>query len=209
MILYIGQYRGGHDGWSAAAKNYLKALQATDLDVASRPIFMNGRRTPDGQVWDTEKPLASPPKIVIQHVLPDYFEYMPGYNIGIIFTETKRLNNNQWIYKINILDELWVNTQSEKDTLKKSGVTIKISVVPMPIDTEYLEGNLSNLEAFSIPEIKDKYVFYFIGDYSSRKNIDDLIRAYNLEFTSYDDVILLIKTSVGNMNNQQAQNHML
>lgn len=208
MILYIGQYRGGSDGWSEAAKNYLKALQATGLDVSSRPIFMNNCKTPDGQVWDTEKPVTEKPKIVIQNVLPDYFEYMPGYNIGIIFTETKRLNYNQWIYKINLLDELWVNTESEKKELKKSGVNIKISVIPMPIDTDYLEGNLDNIDKMAIPQLKDKYVFYFVGDHSDRKNLDDLVRAFNLEFTIYDNVILLIKTTVAGIAEPQAQEHM-
>ncbi len=205
MILYIGQYRGGNDGWSIAAKNYLKALQATGLDVASRPIFMNGCKTPDGQIWDTEKPVTEAPKVFIQNVIPDHFEYMPGYNIGITSTETKRLNNNIWIHKINLLDELWVNTESEKQSLQFSGVTIKISVIPMPIDTGYLEGNLDNIDKISIPELEGKYVFYFIGDHNDRSNIKNLIRAFNLEFTSQDDAVLLINTTISGMSEEQSR----
>ena len=208
MILYIGQYRGGNDGWSIAAKNYLKALQATGLDIASRPIFMNGYRNPDGQIWDTEKAVTEKPKIVIQNVIADHFECMPGYNIGITSTETKRLNNNFWIYKINLLDELWVNSESEKETLQNSGVTIKISVIPMPIDTDYLEGNLDNIEKLAIPELEGRYVFYFIGEHNDRSNVKNLIRAFNLEFTSRDNVNLLLKTSVGGINPQQANKNL-
>ena len=205
MILYIGQYRGGSDGWSIAAKNYLKALQATGFDVSSRPIFMNNCKTPDGQIWDTEKPVTEKPKIVIQNVIPDYFEYMPGYNIGITSTETKRLNHNMWIYKINLLDELWVNSESEKISLKDSGVTIKISVIPMPIDTGYLEGNLDNIETMAIPEIKGQYIFYFMGDHNHRSNVHNLIRAFNLEFNSYDDVSLILNIGIPGQNQQQSQ----
>jgi len=196
MILYIGQYRGGQDEWSTAAKHYLHALERTGLEVASQPIYMNKHYQPDGAIWQTEKQLPNKPKIVIQNVIPDYFEYMPGYNIGIIFTETKNLARNPWIYKINLLDELWVNTESEKEVLEQGGVNIKISVIPIPIDTDYLEGNLDNIDSLNIPELIDEFVFYFIGDYVDRNNIDTIIQAYNQEFTCHDNVKLVIKTSI-------------
>ena len=63
----------------------------------------------------------------------------------------------------------------------------------------------NNIDKLHIPELEGQYVFYFIGDHNDRSNIHDLIRAFNLEFTSQDDAILLLSTSIQGMHPQQAQ----
>ncbi len=192
-ILYLGQYRGPlNDGWSVASRKYLETLLLTDHNVSAKPIYMAGHGGPISEAIQTaEDNVLDKVDVVIQHVLPDYIERHDCYNIGIFFTETKHLEKSPWIQKINLLDEAWVSSPGEKASLEQSGVTCKISVVPIP------HKDLGEPEEFYLQEIDGKFTFYFIGEHTDRKNIMALVKAFQREFTPNEDVALLIKTSEG------------
>ncbi len=191
-ILFLGQYRGpDNDGWSIAARRYLDALLMTGNNVASRPIYMGGGGGKiSKRAEEAEKNVLDKIDVLIQNVLPDFIERHDCYNIGIFFTETRNIQKTGWVQKINLLDEVWVNSEMEKDSLIKSGVNVKISIVPIPYKAPIKEPN-----DFNLPEIENKFVFYFVGENNERKNILAFIQAFHREFSPEEDVSILIKTN--------------
>jgi glycosyltransferase involved in cell wall biosynthesis len=191
-ILFLGQYRGPeNDGWSIAARRYLDALLMTGHKVAARPVYMGG----NGGKISKRAEVAENTKldkidVLIQNVLPDLLESHNCYNIGVFFTETRNLQKTGWVQKINLLDEVWVNSEMEKQSLVSSGVKVKINIVPIPYKAPIAEP-----EPFNLQEADGKYIFYFIGENNERKNILALVKAFHREFSPQEDVTLLIKTN--------------
>ena len=75
---------------------------------------------------------------------------------------------------------------------KRSGVNLPIKVIPHASDVSKFS---SNPEPLNIPQIENKFTFYFVGDFTLRKNLGALLKAYHLEFTGNEEVSLIIKTS--------------
>lgn len=197
-ILYIGQYRGpNNDGWSVASKKYLEALLLTDHNVAAKPIFMAyGHGDISSKIQAAENNLLDKVDVIIQHTLPDFFERHDCYNIGLFFTETRHIQKTGWIEKINLMDEVWVTSPDEAESLLTDGVKCKINVVSIPFKEP------SNIEPFKLQEIEDKYVFYFVGEHTERKNIMALVKAFHLEFNPDEPVSLVIKTNAQELSNE-------
>ena len=196
-IFYIGPYRQG-DGWGYAAKSYLEALCTTNHNVVARPIYFSNsidNNVPSNLRNLESKFLDGSPDVLLQYCLPNYFEARDTVNIGRVVTETRNLNKNMWIDHMNILDALWVNSTAEAESLKDSGVEVKISVIPEAIDFNELENN-KEVAPIDISELKDHFVFYLIADYVDRKNISSVVQAFNREFDFEDQVQLVIKTSL-------------
>mgnify|MGYP003133326043 CR=1 FL=1 len=202
-ILFIGPYRQT-DGWGGAAKDYVLSLGKTSHNVACRPIYMapSIEKEIDQVLVDMENNyFDSQPDIIVQNVLPSLIDYQPNCkNIALFDLETHNLKHTGWPYKINLADEAWVSTIYEKTALEDSGVMIPIKVVGTPIDTSKLTSELSPMD---IPEADGKYLFYFIGEYISRKYIQALLVAFHREFHFSEQVALFIKTSKGGFSEQQ------
>lgn len=191
-ILFLGQYRGPEsDGWSIAARRYLDVLLLTGHNIACLPIYMGGSGGQVSKIVErAEQKKFDKIDVVIQNCLPDLMERHEGYNIGIFFSETLHLENTGWVEKLNLMDELWVSCVQEKRNLIDSGVTVQISIVPVPYKVSTYEA-----QPLAVPELKNKFVFYYIGEYNERKNIMALVKAFHREFSPEEDVTLLIKTN--------------
>lgn len=138
---------------------------------------------------------------VFQQCLPEYFESYP-LTAGMSFTETSHLENTGWIEPFNRMDKVVVATEQERVNLLNSGVTKPIYVINMPMELK--EG----VESDSLRRyIKDRYCFYFVGEYVERKNIESLIMAYYREFKRHEKVVLLIKTGFGNFSPMQVKEY--
>lgn len=198
-VLFIGQYRGAEfDGWSSASREYLEALLLTSHNISCKPIYMAPQRYDklSEKILEAEKrKFDSHPDVIIQNVLPDYLEWHQGYNIGIFYTETSNLGKTGWVDKINLMDEIWVNSPAESDSLTMSGVTCKIRVIPIPTNTELLSQYIDVEPQFNIEELKNKFAFYFIGEHNDRKNVMGLVKAFHREFSPSEPVVLVLKTN--------------
>ena len=206
-ILFIGPYRQG-DGWGLAARNYLSCLKSIDeYTISSIPIYMSNNidNNINSNLIETEHTSSEKYDVVIQNVLPNLFEKHPGHNIGIYYSETKSLDNSLFIKKINLMDELWVSSQSEKDHLEKSGVTILISIIPIPLDTDRLKEYDKTISKLHIPDIDNCFIFYILAEYNERKNIESAIIAFNREFSNNNDVKLIIKTRISGISDEDNQ----
>lgn len=186
------------DSWGRSAKDYMKVFYDTSHNVRSIPIVLS-QQVGDVPNWVKQPDSSFVIDVFFQQCLPHYFERVDRLkNIGFTFTESKHLEKTGWIEKFNEMDEVWVATKMEKDTLINSGVTRKIEVVPMPM--EFLD--VPPVKGFN-EYIGDRFSFYFIGEYIERKNIEALISAYWREFTRDEKVVLFIKTGYGGVPPQE------
>lgn len=193
-----------NDGWGKAARDYLKAFTLTGQEIRVQPIILSNlllKQMPD---WIPPRVDNYKPDIFFQQCLPEYFERFPNIkkHVGSCFTETRHLQQTGWIDRLNEMDEIIVATNQEKVNLEESGLTKPTHVVPMPMNFDTLEegGELDGLGL----ALNKRFAFYFVGECVERKNIFGLLTAYWREFTKDDDVVLVIKTSLGNMEPTQA-----
>jgi len=108
--------------------------------------------------------------------------------------ETNNFVGSNVVKIMNRMDQIWVPSEQEKETLTKSGVSCVVKSVSQPIDVEYIQSLQDHKLKFN--SILDSlFKFYFIGDYCHRKNLLDLVKAFHLAFSYEDRVCLIIKSS--------------
>jgi|TARA_Y100000588_G_scaffold220246_1_gene234169 glycosyltransferase involved in cell wall biosynthesis len=195
-VLYIGCYRD-HTGWGQAAIDYILAMDSVGIDVVCRPLKLNQTLGVEGipqRILQLESKDSSGCNICIQHVLPHYLDYNGRFekNIALYATETSNFKFSAWPQRINTLDEAWVISNQSKQASLDSGINVPIKVIPHASDIRKFEKRYNPLDA---DELKDSFVFYFIGDLTVRKNITALLKAFHLEFDINENVEVLIKTS--------------
>ncbi|MBO8126750.1 MAG: glycosyltransferase [Firmicutes bacterium] len=129
---------------------------------------------------------------VLQSMIAPAFRVFPGrYNIGLTMIETNGLAP-AWVAACNRMDEIWVPSHFNRQGFIASGVAEeKVKVMPFGVDGERFRPGLSPLD---IPERKG-YTFLSIFDWRPRKGFEFLLQAFSEEFTSKDDVCLVLKVS--------------
>jgi glycosyltransferase involved in cell wall biosynthesis len=191
--------RSGYAQWSRA---YIKCLINAGVDLTiSTPSF--DRR------FDEQDPAIAPLlpylnkdlpyDIVIAWLLPDIaaklFEQEEDRVKKVVFTlwETSRIPD-RWVQSINDnADECWLPGPWNTRIFGESGVETSIKYFNHPIDFKDYEIDSTNIQS----NITDNtYVFYFISQWSERKNFNDLLETYWSTFSEKDDVALVLKTHI-------------
>jgi len=201
-VLYIGPYKDG-TGWAHSAHENILALDAAGVDVVCRPLKLNnvnGEVSP--KILELESKSDKGCDIVIQNCLPHQMDYNGNFdkNIAYYFTETSHFRNSTWAERLNLLTEAWVPCQSVVNASIESNVIIPTAIVPVPCDVQKYQ---KDYEPLNIPHLKDKFVFYTIGEFSRRKNIRAMLMAYHLEFRPDEPVAIVLKGNVPGMNPNQ------
>ena len=107
-------------------------------------------------------------------------------------TETDNFKRSIWAERINQMDEAWVINNEMKTCSEGSGVTIPIKVVPHACDVAKFK---KEYEKIDVPNSEENFVFYTIGEFTRRKNLSTLIRAFHTEFSPEEPVSIMIKTN--------------
>lgn len=196
-VLFVGPYRQ-HDGWGLAARDYIRSLATIpNINLTTRPIYLApGNTDPsfnDEQILTFENNIYHKYDAVIQKVLPEYLFYDSrfGKNIGLFTLEICDFSNTKAVRNMNRMDEIWVPSNIEKQSLIKSGVFKPVKTISEPIETQYLH---TDEKLYYGPSIDDTFKFYTVCENNFRKNLEDLIVAFNMAFNHYDKVSLVIKT---------------
>lgn len=190
-VVYVGPLRD-FSGYAHAARDYVRALDAEGVDVATRDVIYDGgsyKRT------DREEELANKSvqdiDILIQHTTPNETEPKEGvFNVSIFCWETD-LVPQPWVDQLNKMDLVIVSCEANIKACRKGGVETPIIKVPFAADME-------RFKAIHEPfEMGDAFKFLAICQYSKKKGIDSLLKAYLSEFTADDNVMLILKTYMG------------
>lgn len=192
-VLYLGYYRDG-TGWAKAAQNYILALDSVGIDVVPRYVKLNSIDAEvDEKIVELESHTDKNCDVVIQHLLPHHMDFNGNFdkNIALYVTETDSCKNTFWPERINLMDEAWVpNKFMAEHTCLNSKINIPHKVVPHAFDMSKYERGYDKL---SVPETEGKFCFYYIGDFSRRKNIGCLLKAFHLEFEPNEKVSIVLK----------------
>lgn len=205
-VLYIGPYKDG-TGWSHAAIENILALDAAGVDVVCRPMKLNDANGEvPAKLLELESKSDKNCNIVIQNCLPHHTDYNGSFdkNIAYYFSETSHFRNSSWAERLNLLDEAWVPCRSVVKASRESFVDIPIAVIPVPCNVEKYQ---KKYEPLDMPHLKDKFVFYTIGEVHRRKNLVALLKAYHLEFGPQEPVALVIKGSLPGMHPVEVDRH--
>ncbi len=211
-ILYIAPVRD-FSGYAVAARGYLRALDEAGAHLVTRPVRYD-KADPGTmyKVTDLERELLrrdlNNVDIVIQHITPNEMRPVEGkVNIAITAWETTRIPQ-YWVDKLNKFDAVITFCQASVDAFKDCGVTVPIHKVPHTFDIpSYTLDDVDAVMAPSSPKmLEDRFIFYNISQFSTKKGIDLLLRSYFGAFHGKsDDVMLILKTYVNMQGRQDEQ----
>lgn len=188
-LLYISHHREA-TGWGQAARDYILALDAVGINVVPRAIRLGSPiNTLPERLLKLENKSVSGCDICVQHVLPNYMKYDSTFkkNIGLFVLETKNIEHTTWVDHLNLLDELWVPCT---DMQYINGINKPIRVIPHTFDLNKYNREYNTL---NIEQVRNKFTFYFIGEFGVRKHIAALLRAFHTEFSPEEPVELVLK----------------
>jgi hypothetical protein len=220
-IFYVGQY--GTSGYATAAKGYISKYILDGYNIEWHPLKFDDTTLDDSNSYNSLAKTVINKKhehydLFIYHSTPDLwknfnrkFQQINKYKqvVGYTTWETDTLPVN-WVMNINNeASEVWCPSTYNKDVFQNSGVIIPIKVVPHVFLKNQLpqksEVNLSSFDGTSISNNFIGYTFYFIGELTPRKGIEDLISVYDKTFSDTDNVRLIIKTHYKNYNLKNRQ----
>ena len=195
-VAYLSNYHE-NSGYSIAAQNYIISLDKIGVKVTPRRISMTGT---EGKIYPRIKELEDNDlyntDVVIQHNLPSEFSYRGDVlNVGMFAYETDWFPWTNWKEHLHNMDEIINFCQDDVDaTIKTCGEQVRYRTwcVPHALDFSKFRKDHAKYD-FDLPH--NCYKFYTIGEWNKRKNISSLVASYLKEFTSYDNVALIIKTS--------------
>tara|TARA_Y100000389_G_scaffold116917_1_gene114124 strand:- start:4985 stop:6079 length:1095 start_codon:yes stop_codon:yes gene_type:complete len=195
-VLYIGNYKDG-TGWANACINNILALDAVGVEVVPRAItFNNSAGSCPDRILELENNSEVGCDICIQHTLPHLYSYDSKFkNIGFIATETSNFIESSWQHHANLMDEIWVPTQSCKNACIQSEITQPVKIAPHSLDISKYNSVKYLNQGSKIDNLINTFNFVFVGEFVERKNIQALVKAFHMEFEPDEPVNLYIKTS--------------
>lgn len=202
-IKYIGQT--GTSGYATAAKGYLADYVKNNISVTWKQLKFDNSNNDLNYYVDIlaettiNKTFNYYDKLIL-HSTPDLWNDFIKQNqdisnvIGYCTWETSKLPL-KWVNDINLVKEVWVPSNFNKQSFIDSGVNAEIKVVPHIWHPQKLFKK-SNIKIFDflkneIPS--NKFTFYSIGELNFRKGIEDLVKTFNKFNEKYRDTQLIIK----------------
>jgi glycosyltransferase involved in cell wall biosynthesis len=201
-VIFINNYREG-TGYSEAGIDFILALDAAGADVVPRHLSLSGKNNEiPARVLELEQKNAKGADVNIQYTLPSLMGYNGHYrNVGLFDYETTAPCDNTWGKQLNLMDQVLVTNDLQKlgciNELK-----IPLEKVGLISHTADITKYQKSYEPLDIPELKDKFVFYFIGELNKRKNLEALLKAFHLEFNKAEDVELVLKVNIYGLNHE-------
>lgn len=112
-----------------------------------------------------------------------------GKKIFYTMIETSGGIHKQYMDKLMMANEVWVPTNYGKSILQSGGVKTPIKVMPLGVDVNRYKPGIGK---FDFGSDTNGFVFLSVFRWSYRKGFDILIQAFIEEFSSDDDVTLLM-----------------
>jgi len=202
-ILYIAEYCRNNHKRQLSIDNILTLDQTEGIDVVCRPIHPSNNLifNDNKRIQELEQKDLNNIDIVIQHSTPNYFEYKEGVkNIGFVELNVASIEDYSVARSCNLMDEIWVMCNSNKETLENAGVNKPIKVVKHGRDESVWKKQYSKINS---QKLKNKCVFYTVGEYNKLYNLIGVLRTYHSAFSFRDNVVLIINTWVSGQSKKQ------
>ena len=137
---------------------------------------------------------------VIHNMVPDCWNRIEGKkNIGFMFWETEGFPK-MWYRCLDTVDSFWVSWDETKKSLMSANVSEeRIHVIKPTINTSVFNPSIKSMQL----NTGRGFNFLSLFQYSYRKGLDVLLKAYYEEFDANDDVCLILKCYGANSTHQQ------
>lgn len=207
-------WEGVFTGWSGYAKanRELMFRTANSLYVELIHALRSGwgHEPTDLRLAAHEKTRVASTAPFVRFLGPDS-KVLPEKRRRVIYTmmETETVHEDM-VDQINRnYHELWVPTQWNAGTFKRSGVVLPIKVAPLGVNTSIYrpiqgatlpECTLISRGAKGVREVPKGFVFISVGLPSFRKGFDLLSSAFEQTFAGDDNVSLVCATTYGSSN---------
>lgn len=199
-ILFIGPYRQ-NDEWGRKSQSILNTLQQnTDHVITSRPIYLSSSVSHNTYMEKAESTISNYYDLLIQFTLPQYATYYGAVKkrIGIFNTET--IPNNIPVAQLTadmLMDEIWTDSQivtkQYQKLLNHHNCNAQVITIPPSLNLTDLPIQYNSSLRSSVPLLKDRFIFYYIGDITDIKDaFYEVYTAYITEFTQEDPVALVV-----------------
>ncbi|EME29340.1 glycosyl transferase family 1 [Galdieria sulphuraria] len=185
------------DAFSKRVLDFFESLEPTCEELPSYycdksdiiDINCPCNRTAKGKLFD----------IVVIHSVPEGWVRkmldVGAYKVGRTVFESDSVPKS-WIEPVNkFVDELWVPSQFNVQGFQSSGV--KKPVIAIPQCVEFPNWNIASLRRsikYRYGCHKNDFIFLSVFAWNERKGLKYLLEAYGSEFSSEDDVCLLLLT---------------
>ena len=219
-----------YSGYGARARDFVKALINLDkYDVKILPQRWGS--TPesfldDNEEWTYLKEYCIPglnrqPDIWVQHTIPNEFQPVGKYNIGLTAGIETTACKPEWIQGLNkmnlvigsskhTIDVFKAMQYQQVDSRTNQQVSIIKTEVPLEVLFEGVDTNVYKVEKsnFKLNNIKEDFCYLFVGHWmqgnvgEDRKNVGLLVRGFFELFKNKKKApALILKTSEGSSSN--------
>lgn len=161
----------------------------TDAELEAKPdvknLLLKERTITDVAIYNNF------PKAITN---PHNLKNLPGKLKFMYVAWEESIYPSHWVEEINSsLNGVMAASNFTKEILERSGVRVPIYVVPNALDNSLLDIQTQNYPI----DTKKKFKFLHISTAKQRKGVDVLLKAYFKQFSSADDVTLVIKSFPG------------
>ena len=198
LIVYAPVW--GQSGFEQLSRGLLTALDQMGVNIELRPALDWNQEI----VGLSENTLSRLKRMVDTRVTPYsptvIYQLPKGQPIHpnaptICYTlfETDRVPS-PWVHNLLQMDKIFVFSQFNKAAWSQSGIPEnKLYALPPAVDSFLYNPNGPRMEISN----KKGFVFLTSGDFTERKNFEGLIEAYVTEFTTDENVTLILKCHFG------------
>jgi glycosyltransferase involved in cell wall biosynthesis len=180
-------------GFARAAKAYLRGLTDNGVKMYFEPLdtVLDSVEATNDEVVNSlfnERGDMNMPQIIWGQA-PYFIKNSGMYKIGhpeFEATEAPEI----WVRYCNMMDELWVPTEWDRKKFRKAGVNVPIYVIYQGIDPDYFHPKFAPMKT----DAKESFKFLVNAAWFPRKNLHNLIVAFQNEFKKDEDVCLIVKT---------------
>lgn len=178
-------------GYAKCNRNLAKELsrRGYNVKIEVSGSAKNELSPKESSILNKMKGHGSKNSIRIDSMIPTFSNISSG-KFKILYTTIESTTiPEQFIEACQNYNEIWVTSDFCKEVLEKHDISVPIIVMPNSIDTDLytIEGNEYQFH----PPLND-FVFVSVFGWSYRKGYDVLLKAYLQEFTSEDNVSLLL-----------------
>lgn len=184
---------GSPSGFAAAARGYIRGLTELGIKIYYenlRGVYEQEEPTGDELInaVRTQQGIMALPQIVWGQA-PYFFKNSGKYKIGFCEFEGMRLPDG-WADQCNSMDEIWVPTIWNREMYRKGGVNVPIYIIGQGIDPNYFHPGRHPM----VMDAPEPFKFIVNAAWYPRKNLRNLIIAFQQEFSKDDGACLIIKT---------------
>jgi hypothetical protein len=184
-------------GYAGTSRSIVQALDKNKTRVSYKYVYGAGTVFPVEEPIHTDSYLVNCVRsrkfgeapIQVVYAQADVFEKNNGkVKVGYSMLEVTGLPL-EWVRQANLMDEVWVPSQFNKDTFQESGVKVPIYIIPLGIDPAYFSPTIySN-------KLKNTFTFLSNFEWGERKAPEVLLRAFSDEFSTAESVALVCKVN--------------